>query len=65
MLERALAPGMRPAQRSALDDRFYRVPEDLAVFTARRVGLRHRQSASVDSQNISATSSRRGASPCR
>jgi hypothetical protein len=28
------------ARLSALDDRFYDVPEDLALLTARRVGLR-------------------------
>lgn len=40
MLETAMAPGTTPAQLSALDDRFYRVPEDLAVLTGRHVGLR-------------------------
>jgi hypothetical protein len=40
MLARALAPETSPAERAALDDRFYRVPEDLAVLAARHVGLR-------------------------
>lgn len=40
MLETAMAPHTTATQRSALDDRFYAVPEDLAVLTARRVGLR-------------------------
>jgi hypothetical protein len=40
MLETAMAPHTTATQRSALDDRFYGVPEDLAVLTARRVGLR-------------------------
>jgi hypothetical protein len=39
MLETAMAPATTAIQRSALDDRFYRVPEDLALLTARRVGL--------------------------
>lgn len=39
MLERAMAPGVTEAQRAALDDRFYAVPEDLAVLTARHLGL--------------------------
>jgi hypothetical protein len=40
MLKKAMAPGTSPAERSALDERFYKVPEDLAVLTARHVGLR-------------------------
>lgn len=40
MLETAMASGTTEAQRSALDARFYDVPEDLALLTARRVGLR-------------------------
>ena len=40
MLAKAMAPRATPAQLPALDERFYRVPEDLAVFTARRVGLK-------------------------
>jgi hypothetical protein len=40
MLESALTPHTTPTQLSALTDRFYDVPEDLALLTARRVGLR-------------------------
>jgi hypothetical protein len=40
MLERAMSPGTTPEQLAALFDRFYRVPEDLAVLAARHVGLR-------------------------
>jgi Domain of unknown function (DUF4375) len=40
MLKKAMAPGTSPEQRSALDERFYKVPEDLAVLAARHVGLR-------------------------
>lgn len=43
MLETAIASATTAAQRSALDDRFYAVPEDLALLTARRVGLRPRK----------------------
>ena len=39
MLAKAMAPRATPAELSALDERFYRVPEDLAVFTARHVKL--------------------------
>ena len=39
MLKKAMAPGTSPEERSALDERFYKVPEDLAVLAARRVGL--------------------------
>jgi hypothetical protein len=40
MLETALVPDTTPTTLSALDDRFYAVPEDLAMLTARHVGLR-------------------------
>jgi hypothetical protein len=40
MLKKAMAPGTSAEQRSALDDRFYRGPEDLAVLAARHVKLR-------------------------
>lgn len=40
MLETALAPRTTDAQLAALDDRFYKVPEDLAILTARHVGIR-------------------------
>jgi hypothetical protein len=56
MLQKAMAPGTSDEERSALDARFYRVPEDLAVLAARHVGL-HGESASVDSQNISSGAS--------
>jgi len=39
MLEKALAATSTAAERSALDASFYRVPEDLAVLTARHVRL--------------------------
>ncbi|MGH7343564.1 MAG: DMP19 family protein [Candidatus Rokuibacteriota bacterium] len=39
MLAKAMAPRATPAELAALDERFYRVPEDLAVFTARHVKL--------------------------
>ncbi len=39
MLETAMAPHTTPTRRSALDGRFYDVPEDLALLTARCVGL--------------------------
>ena len=40
MLKKAMAPDASSEQRSALDERFYKVPEDLAVLAARHVGLR-------------------------
>jgi hypothetical protein len=40
LLETAMAPHTTATQRSALDDRFSVVPEDLALLAARRVGLR-------------------------
>ena len=40
MLESALVPHTTPTQLSALTDRFSDAPEDLALLTARRVGLR-------------------------
>jgi hypothetical protein len=40
MLATAMQPGTTEAQLSALADRFYEVPEDLALLTARRVRLR-------------------------
>ena len=40
MLVTAMAPRTTAPQRSALDARFYDAPEDLALLTARRVGLR-------------------------
>jgi hypothetical protein len=40
MLGTAMAPRTTAPQRSALDARFYDAPEDLALLTARRVGLR-------------------------
>jgi hypothetical protein len=39
MLALALAPEVTEAQLAALDERFYRVPEDLAVLGARHAGL--------------------------
>lgn len=39
MLERAMGPRVTEGQRDAFDRRFYAVPEDLAVLTARHVGL--------------------------
>ena len=40
MLELAMSPGATAERLSALDERFYRVPEDLAILTARHVGLK-------------------------
>jgi hypothetical protein len=40
MLEQALAPRTSATRMSTLDDRFYAVPEDLALLTGRHVGLR-------------------------
>jgi hypothetical protein len=40
MLVTAMAPRTTAPQRSALDARFHAAPEDLALLTARRVGLR-------------------------
>jgi len=40
MLEMAMSPGATAERLSALDERFYRVPEDLAILTARHVGLK-------------------------
>ena len=40
MLDTALQPGATEAQLGALDARFYEVPEDLALLTARHVGIR-------------------------
>jgi len=40
MLVTAMAPRTTAPQRAALDERFYDAPEDLALLTARRVGLR-------------------------
>jgi hypothetical protein len=39
MLAKAMAPGTSTDERSALDKRFYKVPEDLALLAARHVGL--------------------------
>jgi Domain of unknown function (DUF4375) len=39
MLEQALAPRTSATRASALDDRFYAAPEDLAILTGRHVGL--------------------------
>ncbi|HUQ74424.1 MAG TPA: DUF4375 domain-containing protein [Burkholderiales bacterium] len=39
MLEQALRPGVSEARLAELDDRFYRVPEDLAVLAARYARL--------------------------
>ena len=39
MLEAAMKPGVTEARLSALDDRFYKVPEDLAVLAARHARL--------------------------
>ncbi|MBI1737571.1 MAG: DUF4375 domain-containing protein [Candidatus Rokubacteria bacterium] len=38
MLAAAMAPGVTERQLAALDDRFSRVPEDLAVYVMRHVG---------------------------
>jgi hypothetical protein len=35
-----MAPRATPEQLSALDARFYQVPEDLAVLAAKRAGLK-------------------------
>ena len=40
MLSAAMASGVTERQLSALDDRFYRVPEDLAVYTMRHLERR-------------------------
>ena len=40
MLEQAMAPGATAARLSALDGRFYKAPEDLAVLAARHAGLK-------------------------
>lgn len=40
MLAKAMAPRATPEQLSALDARFYQVPEDLAVLAAKRAGLK-------------------------
>jgi hypothetical protein len=40
MLEKALRPGVTPEELSALDERFYEVPEDLAVATMRAIARR-------------------------
>jgi hypothetical protein len=39
MLEQAMAPGVSEARLSALDDRFYKAPEDLAVLAVRHAKL--------------------------
>lgn len=39
MLETALKPGVTEAKLSQLDDRFYKVPEDLAILAARHAKL--------------------------
>jgi hypothetical protein len=39
MLEEAMAPGVSEARLSALDDRFYKVTEDLAVLAVRHAEL--------------------------
>jgi Domain of unknown function (DUF4375) len=51
MLEQALA-GPSASQLSALDDRFYAVPEDLAVLTVRHVGLSSEEHEPVTRESL-------------